>query len=118
MYNNELGVGLAIAYTHRLYGYPVASLALLDLGELYLNGYQRERGIKRKRINSCNTYISFKQLIKTEPSAKSEIEFTFPSITLKALVTQTTIIIIIIYYLFRANIYMNIFKCALQVTLK
>ena len=28
------------------------------------------------------------------------------------------IIIIIIYYLFGANIYMNIFKCALQVTLK
>ena len=27
-------------------------------------------------------------------------------------------IIIIIYYLFGANIYMNIFKCALQVTLK
>ena len=28
------------------------------------------------------------------------------------------IIIIIIYYLFGANIYMNIFRCALQVTLK
>ena len=77
---------IAIGYTHRLYGYPVASLASLDLGELYLNGYQRERGIKRKRINSCSTYISFKQLIKTEPSAKSEIEFTFPSITLKGFV--------------------------------
>ena len=86
MYNNELGVGLAITYTHRLYGYPLASLASLDLCELYLNGYKGERGIKRKIINSCNTYISFKQLIKTEPSAKSEIEFMFPSITLKALV--------------------------------
>ena len=31
---------------------------------------------------------------------------------------QNIIIIIIIYYLFGANIYMNIFKCALQVTLK
>ena len=30
----------------------------------------------------------------------------------------TIIIIIIIYYLFGANVYMNIFKCALQVTLK
>ena len=28
------------------------------------------------------------------------------------------IIIIIIYYLFGANIYMNIFRCTLQVTLK
>ena len=27
-------------------------------------------------------------------------------------------LIIIIYYLFSANIYMNIFRCALQVTLK
>ena len=31
---------------------------------------------------------------------------------------QNIIIIIIIYYLFGANIYMNIFKCTLQVTLK
>ena len=32
--------------------------------------------------------------------------------------SRIIIIIIIIYYLFGANIYMNIFKCALQVTLK
>ena len=44
----------------------------------------------------------------------------FSSVSLLHILTITLIIIIIIiiYYLFSANIYMNIFRCALQVTLK
>ena len=65
----------------------MASLASLDPSGLCLNGYQRDRGIKRKRINTCNTYISFKHPINISPlsSAKSLTELTL-TIDLKAFV--------------------------------
>ena len=64
----------------------------------------------------AHIFLSFLLLLALLDTDKKELETDFLIYVLQ--LGFLIIIIIIIYYLFGANIYMNIFKCALQVTLK